>query len=99
MNPTRSAGTLALADAAPLELIGTTPGAYPVRRRGIRTVPLRGRRWRVTRESGVILGYIDAEESEGRFVWRSARLTSSARLDPLGSFAGPEDALDVLRFG
>jgi hypothetical protein len=86
-------------DLSRTDLVGTTPGAYPVRRRGVRTLPLRGGRWRVTRESGAVLGYVEAVESSSGPAWLSSRMSAAARLQPLGEFATPEDALDVLRFG
>jgi hypothetical protein len=103
MSSTRGATTAPIAPvpvltAAGADLIGTTPGAYPVRRRGVRSIPLRGGRWRVTRDSGAILGYVERVESGDGLRWQSSRMTTSARIQPLGDFATPEDALDVLRF-
>lgn len=72
--------------------------AYPASRRGVTTVPLRGGRWRVTREHGEVLGYVDLVADAAGERYRSARMRP--RHDgfvPLGEFASAEDALDVVR--
>jgi len=81
----------------------STP-AYPVQRRGVRTVPLRGSRWRVTRDAGEVLGYVELVEAApvaGAPTaprWRSSRMPSrQARFLPLGEFASAADALDAVR--
>ncbi|MBI5161390.1 MAG: hypothetical protein HY996_08270 [Micrococcales bacterium] len=78
--------------------------AFPISRRGIRAVPLRGGRWRVTRDRGDVLGYVDliddprAAGDAPRF--RSSRMAArSSRLIPLGEFADARDALDAVRLG
>jgi hypothetical protein len=87
-------------DLAYPELIGTTAPPYPVRRADVRAIPLRGGRWRVTRESGAILGYVEIVETEAGRLWRSSRLAgAAARFLPIGDFTSPEDALDVVRRG
>ena len=74
--------------------------AFPASRRGVTTVPLRGGRWRVTREEGEVLGYVDLVAGSGAALprYRSARMRP--RHDgfvSLGEFTSAEDALDVVR--
>jgi hypothetical protein len=79
-------------------LPGATPD-YPVSRRGIRTIPLRGGRWRVTREAGEVLGYVELVPGDAPR-WRSSRMPArQARFVQLGEFGTPDDALDVIRLG
>lgn len=71
---------------------------FPVTRYGIRAVPLRGGRWRVTRAHGEVLGYVDAVDATDGPRWRSSRLNPrTAAFVPLGEFRDAADALDVVR--
>lgn len=69
---------------------------YPVQRSGLVVAPLRGRRWRVTRGDGGVLGYIAEIGGDFPFEASRMRLPSTQRLR-VGAFASAEDALDAIR--
>ncbi|MBN9607491.1 MAG: hypothetical protein J0G30_12855 [Actinomycetales bacterium] len=74
---------------------------------GLRLVPLRAGRWRVTRSDGSVLGYLEhggpagsaARAGDPRAPYRSLRLAGGPdpRLVPVGEFWRPDDALESLR--
>lgn len=66
-------------------------------RTGIASLQLNNGLWRVTRSTGVVLGYIE-QLPGGRFA--AKRLAGSGRAFlPLGEFWSFGDAMDCLRFG
>lgn len=75
--------------------------AYPAIRPDVRAVPLRGGRWRVTRDRGEGLGYVDLVDTadtlggRGGPRYRSTRmLPRDTRVMVLGEYADPADALE-----
>ena len=80
-------------------------GAQPaVRTTGSRSAPrlvrVNDRLWRVTRQTGEILGYVESFESPGGDRYRAKRYVPRARrFDVLGEFWRIDDATDALRFG
>ncbi len=53
--------------------------------------------WRVTAASGIVLGYVEEVENEGRLRYRATRLHPPLRLLPIGEFGGREEAAECLR--
>lgn len=71
-----------------------------VNRFGIALIQLHDQLWRVTRNTGEVLGYIESFSERGAVRYRAKRMFSSQRRSmPLGEFWGIEDALDCFRFG
>jgi len=83
-----------------LELPSPAPLVAPP---GLRLVPLRAGRWRVTRADGSVSGYLERVEAAtaapGSAPFRSLRMAGGPepRLVPLGEFWRAEDALESLR--
>lgn len=69
---------------------------YPAQHPGVVVAPLRGRRWRVTRGDGGVLGYIAEVGGNYPFEVSRIRVPSLQRM-PLGAFATAEDALEAIR--
>lgn len=67
-------------------------------------VQLNDAMWRVTRDSGEVLGYIESFPELGETRFRAKRLLSALRLGaqrssmPLGEFWELDDAIDCFRF-
>jgi hypothetical protein len=67
------------------------------RRSGVDFTQLNNGLWRITRASGVVLGYVE-QLGGGRFA--AKRLAANARaFVPVGEFRSFDDAVDCLRFG
>jgi hypothetical protein len=67
---------------------------------GIALVQLHDELWRVTRESGEVLGYIESFLDRGERRFRAKRMFSAQRPSlPLGEFWSIGDAVDCFRFG
>ncbi|TPW70090.1 hypothetical protein [Schumannella sp. 10F1B-5-1] len=74
----------------------------------MQVVPLAGRRWRVTRGQGQVLGYVDqvdvvtadgAGSDAAASRWQSRRMRAgTAQMTVLGEFDSPGDALDMVRW-
>ena len=79
-------------------LESTSP--YPVATRGIRAVPLPGDRWRVTRDDGDVLGYIERSAERAEPGFRCLRmLPRRAELTVIAEVGDPSDAIELLRAG
>jgi len=78
-----------------LDFVGTVPSI----RAGITMIAIADNRWRVTRATGEVLGYIDSFDVAGGRRFGARRLISAqARSIPLGEFWDLEDAIDCFRF-
>ena len=78
-----------------LDYVGTVPSI----RAGISMIALAGNRWRITRTTGEVLGYIEGFDDVGGRRFAAKRLLSAqARSIPLGEFWDLEDAIDGFRF-
>lgn len=78
-----------------LDFVGTVPSI----RAGISMIKIADYRWRVTRNSGEVLGYIEGFSDVGGRRFRAKRLLSTqARSIPLGEFWDLDDAIDCFRF-
>ncbi len=65
-----------------------------------RLVQVNDRLWRVTRQTGEMLGYVESFESPAGDRYRAKRyLIRARRFDVLGEFWRIDDATDALRFG
>ncbi|MGD8167343.1 hypothetical protein ACEXOS_008975 [Herbiconiux sp. P16] len=53
--------------------------------------------WRVTAPTGILLGYVEEVESEGRLHYRTTRLHPPLRLVPIGEFGALDEAAECLR--
>lgn len=53
--------------------------------------------WRVTAPTGILLGYVEEIESEGRQRYRATRLHPPLRLVGIGEFGEREEAAECLR--
>jgi hypothetical protein len=66
---------------------------------GIRLIQLHDELWRVTRNSGEVLGYIESFIDRGAPRYRAKRMFSAQRPSlPLGEFWAIDDAVDCFRF-
>jgi hypothetical protein len=66
---------------------------------GIALVQLHDELWRVTRNSGEVLGYIESFPDRGSLRFRAKRMFSAQRPSlPLGEFWSIDDAVDCFRF-
>ena len=66
---------------------------------GIALVQLHDSLWRVTRNSGEVLGYIDSFGDRGGVRYRAKRMFTAQRPSlPLGEFWSLDDAVDCFRF-
>ncbi|MCU1468893.1 MAG: hypothetical protein JWQ39_42 [Glaciihabitans sp.] len=66
---------------------------------GIRLIQLHDELWRVTRNSGEVLGYIESFIDRGTPRYRAKRMFSAQRPSlPLGEFWVIDDAVDCFRF-
>lgn len=78
------------------------PAPLPLRRgtpRGLQIVPRRASLWRVARNDGLVLGYVERVTDEFGALYRSKRLVGRAeRFDVVGEFGAPDDAVDALRY-
>jgi hypothetical protein len=81
------------------------PAPLPLRvtPRGLAIVPRRGALWRVAREDGLVLGYVERvsadEGGDGGARYRSKRMIGrAAGFTVLGDFAAPDDAVEALRY-
>ena len=77
---------------------------HPLHTAGSRSTPrlvqVNDRLWRVTRQTGEILGYVESFESPAGDRYRAKRYVLRARrFDVLGEFWRVDDATDALRFG
>ncbi|MFC0678419.1 hypothetical protein ACFFGH_11270 [Lysobacter korlensis] len=65
-----------------------------------RLVQVNDRLWRVTRQTGEILGYVESFDSPAGDRYRAKRyILRARRFDVLGEFWRIDDATDALRFG
>lgn len=81
-----------------MTLTTSTPAAR--RHAGVRFVQLNNGLWRITRDSGAVLGYVEQPDAAGGSGYRAKRLAATGRsFLPLGEFRSFDDALDCLRFG
>ncbi|CAN5296488.1 hypothetical protein BH11ACT3_BH11ACT3_13570 [soil metagenome] len=79
-----------------LELPSTLPLTMPPR--GIEVVPRRGGLWRVARNDGVVLGYVEKVDDEGAVRYRAKRmLPRAAGFTVIGDFWTADQAVDALR--
>ena len=69
---------------------------FPVATLGIRAVPLPGDRWRVTRDNGDVLGYVERTEPGFRCLRMIPRRAELALIAEVGN---PADAIELLRAG
>ncbi len=76
--------------ASPL-VTGRTPG--------VGVIPLNNGLWRVTRASGVVLGYVQQLDGYPERFAAKRLLPSGRGFRPVGEFRSFPDALDCLRFG
>ncbi|SDZ29403.1 hypothetical protein SAMN05216554_3097 [Herbiconiux ginsengi] len=53
--------------------------------------------WRVTAPSGILLGYVEEVEVDGRPRYRATRLHPPLRLVGIGEFAALDEATECLR--
>lgn len=67
---------------------------FPAVARGLTAVPLPGDRWRVTRDDGAVLGYVERTGPGFRCLRRVPR---GADLRLVADVGSPDDALEVLR--
>jgi len=78
-----------------LDFASTTTPEWP----GVAVIQLNDDLWRITRESGVVLGYIDRFIERGDFRYRAKRLiVRQNRFVGIGEFWRMDDALDCFRF-
>jgi hypothetical protein len=85
--------------AASPSTIATASTIATLSRFGIRLIQLHDELWRVTRNSGEVLGYIESFLDRGTPRFRAKRMFSAQRPSlPLGEFWVLDDAVDCFRF-
>lgn len=85
--------------AASTSSIATVSTIATLSRFGIRLIQLHDELWRVTRNSGEVLGYIESFLDRGTPRFRAKRMFSAQRPSlPLGEFWVLDDAVDCFRF-
>lgn len=77
-------------------MILTTEPRLQIRTPGVRVVPLRGGKWRVTSRDGALLGFFEAT---GNGEFRATRYSvRERRFRVLGEFRNATSATDALRY-
>ena len=70
-----------------------------ITRSGVAVIQLHDELWRVTRDSGEVVGYIERFVERGEFRYRAKRmLVLQKRFVSIGEFWRMDEALDVLAF-